>query len=415
MRRPNKDSSPKISTESSRLITYAQGVVQAASRLEERHWEHSLDMQLQKILKSNHQDSIDAALNQLFGNDLNAYDALIESVEAMSESCQLEIEEDGIIHKYDALLVVAPILAWTRFSIAAGPIPADICASLASHFQTHLLADKAKLALSPNLYSLDHMPRSHGEAYALCQRLAQAASKGTALHPNKKSPETAPFLADTRYLVAVVVVEQGQAFFRWQMSQHQVNFNQEREAALREWQNQATPHLAHILPGCGVDLLLPEAYYIACREADKAIRPISIRAAVHYLTHALSKEADQLQAIIGGFGDELNEDQIDEYRVGFALRDEDEEVLYGIVWPMYGLDEEEALPGANLGGGPRASLDEICSLLQQAGVKQIKRHQERFPAEYCDDCGSPLFADINGELVHAEMPDDAPTGGTHFH
>ena len=413
MRRPNKESAPKISAESVRLITFAQGVVQAASRLEERHWEHSLDLQLQKILKLNHQDNIDAALNQLFSTDLNAYDALMEAVEAMSESCFLEQEENGVLVKYDALLVVAPILAWTRFSIASGPIPTDLCATLGQHFAAHLLAEPAKMAMAPTLYSIDQMPRSHGEAYVLTQRLAQAALKGVPVSGNKKIAETAPFLADTRYLVVAVVVPHGQPFFRWQMAQHQANFSQEREAALREWQNQTTPNLARILPGCGVDLLLPEAYYIACREADKAIRPISIRAAVHYLTHTLSKDADQIRAIVAGFGDELNEGQIDEYRVAFTVRD-DEDVLYGIVWPMYGLDDEDgsALPS---NGARRDTLDEICTLLQQSGVSQIKRHSERFPAEYCDDCGTPLFADAAGELVHPEMPDDTPAGGAHFH
>ncbi|MBC7453233.1 MAG: DUF2863 family protein, partial [Massilia sp.] len=53
--------------------------------------------------------------------------------------------------------------------------------------------------------------------------------------------------------------------------------------------------------------------------------------------------------------------------------------------------------------------------LNEAGVTHVKHHSERFVAEYCDDCGSPLFAAPFGELVHAEMPDDAPAGNEHFH
>ena len=34
---------------------------------------------------------------------------------------------------------------------------------------------------------------------------------------------------------------------------------------------------------------------------------------------------------------------------------------------------------------------------------------------FCGDCGAPLFADPTGELVHAEMPEDAPAGTEHFH
>ncbi len=420
MRRPNKDSTPKMSAESTRLITYAQSIVQAASRFEERYWEHNLDTHLQKILKANHQDNIDAALNQLATLDLNAYDALMEAVEAMSESCALEQEENGQIVNYEALLIVAPILAWTRFSIASGPIPAEVCSTLSAQMSSLLLADGVKLALAPNLYSIDQMPRSHGEAYALTLRLAQAALKNTALHPNKKVPETAPFLADTRYLIAVLVVPQGSPFFRWQMPSFHPQFIEERARCLQQWQTQAIPHINRLLPGCGVELLLPEAYYIACREADKAVRPISIRAAVHYLTHSLAIEADGLRAVIAGFGDELSEGMIDEFRVAFTLVDNDD-VLYGIVWPIYGLDEEEGVNEGmgSMGGSSapsrRETQDEISSLLQQAGVTQIKRHSTRFASEYCDDCGTPLFADPTGELVHPEMPEDMPPGGAHFH
>ena len=35
--------------------------------------------------------------------------------------------------------------------------------------------------------------------------------------------------------------------------------------------------------------------------------------------------------------------------------------------------------------------------------------------EFCDDCGAPLFADADGELVHPEMPEDAPQDAGHFH
>ena len=59
MRRSKQASSHKLSAESQRLATYAQAVGQAASRIEERAWEHSLDAQIQKLLKTGHQDTID--------------------------------------------------------------------------------------------------------------------------------------------------------------------------------------------------------------------------------------------------------------------------------------------------------------------------------------------------------------------
>jgi hypothetical protein len=421
MRRPSKDPSHKLTADSQRLVTFAQAIVQAASRLEERSWEHSLDTQLQKLLKSSHQDTVDSTLASLFKEDLNAYDVLMDCVEAVSESTVVTHDEDGVAQPYDVLLVAAPILAWTRFSIASGALPPDLLATLSAHFSAHLLADGTHMAMAPTLYSIDQLPRSHAETYAKTNKLAQAALKGTVLKTEAKPPETAPFLADTRYLLVAVVAPAGTPLFRWQMPAAQAHFVDERAAALDQWRTQATPSITRLLPGCGIELLLPEAYYVACREADKQIRPVSVRAAVHYLTHTLTLEPSDLRAVIAGFSEEEAEGQIDEYRVGFTLR-QTPEVIYGIVWPLYGQEDEDGTPiegllHAGIAGidQQKAPLDDILEHLNAAGITQIKRHNERYVAEYCDDCGAPLFADPAGELVHAEMPEDTPQGNEHFH
>lgn len=416
MRRPSKDS-PKLSAESQRLVSISNAIVQAASRVEERTWERSLDTQLQKLLKSNHQDSIDAALNVLFKGDLAVYDVLMDGVEAVSESSTMtEQGADGADVTWQALLVAAPVLAWTRFSIPSGTIPNDILTALTAHFSAHLLAEGTQVAVAPTLYSIDQLPRTHAETYALTHKLAQAAHKGSGnIKPAAPGPDTSQFLADTRYLIAAIVAPVGAPLFRWQEPQHHVNFEAERTHALEQWRAQAGPNIARLLPGCGVDLLLPEAYYVACREADKDIRPVSIRAAVHYLTNTLAVEPGDLRAVVAGFGDEASDNQVDEYRVGFTLR-QSSDVVYGIVWPLYGQEDEEGTPmEGTVPPRPQAPIDEIVAHLNEVGIAHVKRIGERYVAEYCDDCGAPLFADPSGELVHAEMPEDTPAGNEHFH
>jgi len=423
MRRPSKDSTHKLSADSQRLITLAQALGQAASRIEERNWERVLDTQLHKLLRTGHQDTVDTALNSLFSVDLSAYDILMDSVEAVSESDTIVVEVDGESREYDILLVAAPILAWTRFSIASGQIPADILNTLSAHFSAHLLADGTHMAMSSTLYSIDQLPRTHAEAYSKVHKLAQAALKGQAVKSESRTPETAPFLADTRYLMVAVVAPHNGPMFRWQMPALHASQADERRNALAAWTTQATPTVARLLPGCGIELLLPEAYYTACREADKLIRPVSIRAAVHYLTHSLACEPSELRAVIAGFGEESAPDgQVDEYRVAFTRRS-DSDVMYGVVWPLYGQEDEEGTPAEGLGAGatladmlkPRTPVEEIVEHLNAAGVSQVKKLGEKYVAEYCDDCGAPLFADPSGELVHAEMPEDAATGTEHFH
>jgi hypothetical protein len=423
MRRSSKDS-PKLSAESQRLVSLSHAIVQAASRVEERTWERNLDSQLQKLLKTNHQESIDSALNVLFKGDLAVYDVLMDCVEAVSESSTMTEQANGGEVTWQTLLVAAPVLAWTRFAIASGTIPNDILTTLTAHFSAHLLADGVQAAIAPTLYSIDQLPRTHAETYALTHKLAQVAhlngskggNKGGNVKPAAPGPDTSQFLADTRYLLVAVVAPLGAPLFRWQEPQHQLNVEAEREAALEQWRAQAGPNIGRLLPGCGVDLLLPEAYYVACREADKLIRPVSIRAAVHYLTHTLNLEPGDLRAVVAGFGDEVNDSQVDEYRVGFTLR-QSSDVVYGIVWPLYGQEDEEGTPmeGPAPGGQPLAPLDEIVKHLNDVGITHVKRIGERYVAEYCDDCGAPLFADPSGELVHAEMPEDTPAGNEHFH
>ncbi|RJF98761.1 DUF2863 family protein [Noviherbaspirillum saxi] len=415
MRRLSKSSANKLSADSQRLVSLAQGAAQSASRLEERNWEHALDALLHKILKANHQEHIDAALEHLFKADLLAYDTLMEAVEAGSESCFLEHE--GVT--YQALLIAIPALAWTRFTIASGPVSDETRTALCAHLHGHLLAPDTQVAMAPTLFSIDQLPRTHADTFALTQRMAQAAVKHTSLRPAANAPETAPFLADTRYLLAVVAAPAGAPLFAWQASLHPA----EREKALEQWRRQATPSIAPLLPGCGIDLLMPEAYYIACREADRQIRPASIRAAVHFLTHTLGVDTSGLRAIIGSFTEEPGSGRVDEYRVGFTLR-QSPEVVYGVVWPLYGAEDEdesavttfESLTTPEiLDSEVRTPVEQIIALLRACGVTHIKRHSEQFPMEFCDDCGAPLYPDTEAELVHAELPEDAPASTGHLH
>lgn len=408
MRRSFKGPSARLSADSQRLITLCKALIQASSRVEERAWERELDALLHKALRLGHQADIDAALDQLFKTRSEAYDVLMDGVESGSESCV--IEHDG--KQYQALLIAAPILAWTRFAIASGPFSQDMLVTLAAQLQAHILAADTQLTMAPMLYSIDQLPKTHADTFAMTQRMAQAALGKTALRAPASVPETAPFLADTRYLLATVVAPLGAPLFRWQEAVNPA----ERSAALSQWQAQGKPSIERLLPGCGIELLLPDAYFMSCRAADKAIRPASLKAAVHYLTHTLNIGPEELSAVIGGFADPAGDGRIDEYRVSYVLRPS-MEVIYGLVWPLYGeeeaQDEEPDLAAA--ADLPQTPLQEITALLRESGVVHIKRHEEIFPMEFCDDCGAPFYCDLEGELVHAEMPEDTAQPPSHLH
>ena len=415
MRRTPKNPVRKFSAESQRLASLAQSMVRASSRIEARSWEARLDALLQKQLANQQQQAIDNSLDHLFHTDLDAYDALLDSVEAISSSCTLE--HDG--KRVDALLVAVPVLAWTRFSIPSGPINATVLQAITAHLYGHVLASNTRAAVAPVLFSIDQLPRSYCDNYQMTRLMADAALSGKPVPASESLSETAPFLADTRYLLLVVTAETGQPLLRWQEEDAGNNRQALAQGALTQWQLQAGPNLQALLPGCGVELLLPAAYYVACREADKAIRPISLRAAVHYLTHTLAVEPAQLSVVIAPVGDETSDIRIDEFRISYCL-DDSKDVVYGVVWPLY--DEESAdeviaamvhqRPGSGLTLTP---VQQIIAVLREAGITRIQQIDGVFSPEYCDDCGAPLFSDADEEMVHAEMPEDAGQNTGHLH
>jgi len=397
----------RLPPDADKLVGLSLALFASGSRTEDRFWEAKLDALLAKIVRNANQTTLDAALDHLQQNHPDAYGALADMAETHSES--FVVEHEGVA--YEALLIAAPILAWTRYMIPSGPLKADAADALRAHLQAHVLAANTRVAMAPFLYSIDQLPRHHVETWRIAQQLAQAAMAGGSLKLNfGELPETSPILADPRFLLAVVAAPVGEPTFRWQEEEHGTRI--ERGQCLEQWATQGGANLSLVLPGCEFECLLPDAYYSACRDADERVRPHTVRTAVRYLFDTIGAAPQDLRAVVAGFG----ERRIDEYRVGFTRRGSNE-VIYGVVWPLYGrengeagIDEEpqESAP-------PDAPLEEIVARLKETGVTDVRRHAGRFEPEYCDDCGVPLYADPLGEIVHAEMPEDAEPAQPHFH
>ena len=60
-------------------------------------------------------------------------------------------------------------------------------------------------------------------------------------------------------------------------------------------------------------------------------------------------------------------------------------------------------------------VGEVEALLRESGIKDIVVHNQQFPFEFCDDCGAPLYPNVDGEPVHAELPEEgnAPSQTLH--
>ncbi|NDD78084.1 MAG: DUF2863 family protein, partial [Betaproteobacteria bacterium] len=316
MSRSGRERKAQLSPDAERLVASALGLANSGSRLEDAYWQQMLAKRLEHLLDTNHPQAIYDALDRTHLTDLEAYGALIEMVEHCAETVIVEYEGQP----WQCLLVSAPLVAWTRFGITSGRLPAAHATALGAHWQAHCLANPVRFCMVPWLYSIDQLPRDFSELRKLTRRLGTAALKGQDPRLDFSAfPETAEMLADSRFILAGVAAPLGQPLLRWQ--DLEADDHATRVQCLEQWVAQGRPNLEPVMVGCGFECLLPDAFHINLRESDRRVRPYALRAAVHYLTHALSIEAKQLRANIAAFG----QDRLDEYRVGLSF-DSDEEV-----------------------------------------------------------------------------------------
>ena len=390
MKRTRFSSRKRISSDAAELGRLAAGLAESGGKLEDAYWETQLADLVDKLLHDGAEDDLNAALDRLFDTNAPAHDELADLIEARAESGVLSHQGQD----YDVLLFAVPLLAWSRFSIPAGTIAQGTLQTLKVQLSAHVFAAGAQLALADYLYSPDQLPRTFVDTWQAMRELGAAALANRDLKLDVTTmPETNRFLSDTRYLVGAIAVRRGTPLFRWNEA------DGTREGALKEWIKQGGPCLEPLLTGCAFQPLLADAYHAACRQADSASRPYSVRASVAFLQTTLGKSAEQLRAVIGGFHDQ----RLEEYRVGFGPRDSDA-TYHGVVWPLLGAEDETT----DIAG-------EIEAVLRESGVKEVVVLDQQFPFEFCDDCGAPLYPNIEGDAVHAEMPEqnNAPSQTLH--
>ena len=391
MKRNRLSSRKRISADATELGRLATCLAESGGKLEDIFWEKQLSDLVGKLLQNGAEDDINASLDRLFDSHAAAHDSLADIVEACAESCILSHQGQD----YDVLLFNVPVLAWSRFSIPAGTIPKNPLQSLKVHLGAHIFSADAHLAVADYLFSPDQLPRSFVDTWQLMRDLGSAAVRNAPLQLDVTAmPETNQFLSDTRYLIGAIAVPHGKPLFRWNEGESVT-----RESALKEWIKQGGPCLEPLLTGCAFQPLLADSYHAACRTADMASRPYSLRASVAFLQTTLGKPAESLRAVIGAFHDK----RLEEYRIGFGPRD-DEAIFHGVIWPLLGTEDENT-----------DVTSEVETLLRECGIKEIVVHTQQFPFEFCDDCGAPLYPNVEGEPVHAELPEQSNTPSQTLH
>ena len=390
MKRTRFGSRDRLSRDAAELQRLATGLSESGGKLEDAYWETQLAETVDGLLKNGAEDDINTALDRLFELNPRAHDELADMVESRAESTRLEAQGQP----YDVMLFSAPLLAWSRFSIPSGTMPKSTLQTLGVQLGAHVFGADAAVALADFLFSPDQLPRSFCDTWQLTRQLGEAALAGRNLNIDTTGmPETNRFLSDVRYVVGAIAIPAGTAPFRWNEK------DGNKENALREWIKQGSPNLEPLLTGCAWQPLLPDAYHAAARNADRQSRPYSLKASVAFLQTMLGLMPADIRAVVGPCYDR----RMEEYRVSLGPKTGDA-VYHGLVWPLLGAEDEST-----------DAAGEIEAVLRESGVQEVLFLDHHFPMEFCDDCGAPMFPNADGELVHAEMPEQPQTGSQVLH
>ncbi|MFV0282594.1 MAG: DUF2863 family protein [Castellaniella sp.] len=399
---PPRSRSSSLSRTSQTLIALAEALSRSGSFLEDRYWESCLSEALDKALSARHGRAVETALDVLLEQRSAAYELLVELAEARSES--LTPAPDAPDH--DTLLISAPILAWTRYRLPPGQLDAAQLRALEALMAKTVLGPQAQVTLLPALIRFDRLPQSFQETrtwtQALAQRILGQRRDGPALR-DAEAPDD--LLADVFFLIGAVVVPRGAPVFQWQSPPPSEAPSQ--EAITEQWAQGCAPILESSFTGCQLEYLRPQSYYTGTRQADQGIRPLVLKAAATWLQTAARIPGTDLRAAMVACGDQ----SIEEYRIGFCTR-QSNDVIYGCVWPALSREESQPDPDTE---DQADTWDTIAALLRECGVQDIRRLPGLHPVEFCEDCGTPYFPNMLGEMQHPELPEEIDPEPVQFH
>ncbi len=366
-----------LNRDASRLTRLSLAMTASGSQIERTSWQTQLQTAINNLFNKKQNDTLEQALDYLWVENPPACDALAELIENHAETLTEQTT-------FDAILLAVPLLAWSRYTISGGRVNRQRLQSLQELLQEHILATGTRLSMADILYSPDQLPQGFIETRAMLQQLVASAISGLPLTIDTKNlPPAGEYVADVRYLFAAVLVDKNAPIFHWQQTDITL------DEALQTWQAKSTDLFRELLPGCHLKLLLPNAFFNAWRRLEDEARPFSVRAAIQYLCETLQVLPAELFAVVSACYDQT----LEEYRIGFGLISSPQ-VLHGVVWPLIGNEQEDG-----------DTLSHIERELSDLGKVTILT--STIPMEYCEDCGTPLFPNPQGELQHPEMPENS--------
>lgn len=372
------------------LIELAEGISASGSRAEDIYWNKRLEDEINNVFSEFDETSLNAALDKLSERESRAHEELADAIEGCVEFERIYLSDNT----YDSLLFTCPILAWSLSGLDNFKIKKEVLDQFSCLLRKFVFNDQAFISLTDYLFSPDQLPETFIETKLLKKEITESLLKKKHFSVLAKDlKQTTRFLADQRHILGVVAVPSGTHIFKWQ------NRFSEKKIIESAWKKEGGGLVGKIMPQCAKESMLPKAYYVGCREADRSSRGFSVKASVSYLDSSLSLTSDSLFVVIGGCYDR----HLEEYRISFCDK-KDLQVVHGIIWPLLGPEDEFS-----------ELVDTIEETLRKEGVLHIKTLSQRLPLEFCDKCETPLYPNSEGEMVHIESLDSDSMQPVHIH
>src|SRR5574343_1913698 len=149
MKRTRFGARDRLSRDAAELQRLAAGLSESGGKLEDAYWEGQLAETVDSLLKNGAEDDINTALDRLVEANPRAHDELADMVDARAETGRMEVHGQ----EFDIQLFAAPVLAWSRFSITASPLPKSTVEAPAVQRGAHVFGADTRVALADFLFS----------------------------------------------------------------------------------------------------------------------------------------------------------------------------------------------------------------------------------------------------------------------
>ena len=377
-------SSPEIiQPERDEFMRLARVCSESASRFEDRLVDAALEAKCRQALDKGEDSDIESALAQLKKEESSAYDELL----SMAEDCAQSL----IKPKSTSLLVLIPILAWSRYRIPFGKLPDAMLEGIAKLYQQYFTQANTRIRIGSSLVSSDHLPEGLGPVRKLLTQFAAGSSRktiGVTEIASLMTQNPPPDFSDSRFLVLSVTAPKLEDLFP--------AFTQDREEYARNFMEFALGcHrlLEPALVGCVFQVQYPCAFFSAWRQTDASMQVFALKALVDFVCCMGFVPRQLIATTAVFFHPQPNDtDPTNEVRIGISLATQPNRIIAGVVWPI-------------ATGEPEDSQQAAGQILSACCIDKIVTLDQTFPMEWCEDCGAPLYAAPNGLVTHIELPE----------